>query len=653
MRKRYRNVIWGWLMIGGLAAGQVSARVPGDFFLGCCEARAEAPVLNAADDETDRFFKAKEFVFKREWRDARKGLESYLKDYPKGRLRDEALYWLAQSLNMLSKSAEGQEAILDLKRDAVRRLDSLAESFPESLWLDDGLALQVEIAGQLVLAGREEYKSYIDEAVATRKQDQRELKVLALNSLMGMDPDYALPIFRRMVEKDPDPDIRKRALALTAGNFPRLGRDIIASAARRDREKSVRDSAAGWLERISEREVPVRLSYSIYGCHLLDEGDWNRFPEGRVKSFPLPMDTRNHRSRILDRVRETLGTRISSPQGSANGSMPAFGLFPDEQRTTITHRAADYQLWIKPGKLKITPEKIRGEVQFRHRRTNEKFDAVFELARGENRLLVTRSGDKLSLLVLRFTEVAAGNESAAPRADPARIKLTQPRGREGSGSDLPDFGPFDIKGVFTLSSGLRVHTVRKYFDAAEFERNLINFQQSRALFSKNGEEWTLLGDIFWLKKQSRLIGFGAILVDEDRRIRARGLISVPLERPSDFEVLRGRPVEGRRLLLGQDERRTRGIFPTLYSSVQGWEVLTTLNSGHAGSENRQDYSLALATRSMGGTDWVLMGRILLLKQERRFIARDAALFNSDGEIVFGAELQVSTDDPVDFQVIKR
>ena len=224
---------------------------------------------------------------------------------------------------------------------------------------------------------------------------------------------------------------------------------------------------------------------------------------------------------------------------------------------------------------------------------------------------------------------------------------------EETGPGLPDHGPLNFNGVFTLSAGLKVHTARKYFDADEFGRDLVNFEQSRAVFSEKGKSWTLLGDIFWLRKQKRLIGFGAVLMDADRRVRARGLISVPLDRPSAFEALRGRSEDTGPLLLDYEERRTRGIYHVEYGDVQGWEVLTTLNSGPAGSGNRQDYSLAQATRSVSGTDWILVGRILLQKKERRFIARDAVLLNSNGEIVFGAELQVSTDDPSDHRVIKR
>jgi hypothetical protein len=43
---------------------------------------------------------------------------------------------------------------------------------------------------------------------------------------------------------------------------------------------------------------------------------------------------------------------------------------------------------------------------------------------------------------------------------------------------------------------------------------------------------------------------------------------------------------------------------------------------------------------------------MLLKKERHFIAREAVLINSDGEVIFSAELRVPTDDPSKYKVIK-
>jgi hypothetical protein len=90
------------------------------------------------------------------------------------------------------------------------------------------------------------------------------------------------------------------------------------------------------------------------------------------------------------------------------------------------------------------------------------------------------------------------------------------------------------------------------------------------------------------------------------------------------------------------------------TDVQGWEVWSTLHSNPAsGSGDKQDFSLAQALRRCSGKDWVLIGRLMLLGERRCFVARQAALINSDGEIVHGSEIEVPTDDPSLHKVIEK
>jgi hypothetical protein len=166
--------------------------------------------------------------------------------------------------------------------------------------------------------------------------------------------------------------------------------------------------------------------------------------------------------------------------------------------------------------------------------------------------------------------------------------------------------------------------------------------------------WTLLGDIIWMKNRECLIGFGALLVDPDRKVTAQGLILMPLQDPASFQVLKGKTLEKQKMLLPVDERRTRGIYHSISTNVQGWRIKTTLNSSPSlSSKDKWDFSLSQAERSYEGRDWILIGQILLVRKERRFIARRAALINSDGDIVYGDEIQVPTDDPTKYKVIKK
>jgi hypothetical protein len=209
----------------------------------------------------------------------------------------------------------------------------------------------------------------------------------------------------------------------------------------------------------------------------------------------------------------------------------------------------------------------------------------------------------------------------------------------------------------------------------EFNRNLIGFGRSKAQlperisssqdkktdaidtyvrFLASGRKWTLLGDIFWIKNQNRLIGFGALVINPDRELKAQGLISIPLDDPADYRVLQGKTWKKKEIIEQADERNTRYFYPCQISDVHGWEVLTTLNSSPPPiAGGRSDYSLAQATRTHDGREWILIGHIMFLQKEKTFLARQAALINSDGDIIYGSEIEVLADNPSGAKVIKK
>jgi len=676
MKKFGKHIICGWILIWGITIVQAAAL--NKYSDSVTEKSISNESISALyqDKGTDLFFKAKEHVFKRQWDKALTQFEKYLKDFPEGRYQDEALYWLSQSLNQLSKQTEGEENILTLKKQAIQKTDEILRKFPESLWRDDALTLRLEIASQLVLSGKEEYKTYIDEAVKTQKKNEQEIKLLALHSLADMDPDYVLPIFRQVLETDPDSGIRKQVVSLLGRSFPDQAMPYLEQAARSDKDKSVRTEAEEWIEKVRARQIPVLLDYSIYGSRLLDKARFADFPEHSPKTIPISSSGPLDQTNLIDAVRQVYDDKVSQFISSANGSLPAYGISWGRENITITHRAGDYQLWIKPDKLKISEALIRGEVEFRNRKTNKKHDVSFQLIPGDSKLIVMRSSDKLSLLLLQFMPLEPeSTQPVSPQTLTADVKEINEILKKVGPQDIvarfekeaDDHGKLDACAVFTLKPHVQVHTARKSFSIEEFQKNLVNFEQAKAVLSEKGtlspiyiptngsdEAWTLLGDIIWLKNRECLIGFGAPLVDPDRKVTAQGLILVPLQEPASYQILKGKILEKEQLLLPEDERRTRHYYPTISSNVQGWKIKTTLHSGPSlSSKDKWDFSLSQAERSYKGRDWILIGRILLVREERQFIARQAALINSDGDIVYGDEIQIPTDDPTKYKVIKK
>ena len=758
-------------MVGLTAGGDLfgSAAV-GD---GAYALSASVPAFaDSVDKELDRFFKAKEHVFKRNWEKARRGFELYLKDFPKGRLRDEGLYWLASSLNMLSKNRKGKE-IIALKEAAMERLIELIDLFPKSLWRDDGMALRIEIASQLILMGQNEYTPIIDEAVQTQNKDALRLRILALNSLAGLDESYVRPLIENILKTDPDTEIRKNCVKILAQHFSDSSFGLLKELAAGDADREVEKEAKDWIDRISRSRIPVYMKYNVFGSRFLDESLYGKFPEGQVQTIILSDEGPVASRTLTNLVSPVFDGKLSAMSSSADGVIPYPGLFLQSSMTKTSNRAGDYMLWIKPDEFDVTEDRISGVVEFMHRQTKTKTNVPFQLNKGEIKLLTTRSGNTISILVIQFeserksprtikadqirlpedlgelmmTDKGAGKGDRSPykivfsdmmgwtvntarenwtiedllgksgqydfgqaeaiSIDPKgwtltgnlilvkeeklwngrQAVLTDPSGKtvaEGEQIDVPvdnpekfqikkaggaispetespDYGLFKANASFQIKSGVRVETDREYFETDEFSKNLISFGRSRASLSEDipsvtqivSRKWTLLGDIFWIKDKSQLLGVGALLIGPDRQIKVKGLISVPLDDPASYHLLQGEIRDRGRILEQRDEQYTRTYYPAEINGIQGWRILTTLKSGPARVGGGVDYSLSRATRLVEGKEWVLIGHIQHFPEKKTFLARRAALISSDGKILFGSEIEVPTDAPSRAKVILK
>jgi hypothetical protein len=647
MKKVTQHIMAGWIIIWGITAASGWA---------LDTHTASAGNGLAAYDEMDRFFEAKEHIFKREWQQARQKMEAYLKDFSDGKLRDEALYWQAQSLNMLSQQTEGKDNIVRLKEAALNYINQLIQDFPGSVWRDDAAALRVEIAAQLVLSGEEKYKTYIDRAVS-KKQSSDDIKLAALQSMAELNPDYVLPVYRRLLVNDTDPEVRKKIISLLGRFFPDSGMSLIEKTADTDKDKDVRAEARFWLERTRQSQIPVRLKFSLFECYLTDKLQFRNFPDRTLKAAGFnaaDFDLGGDPLSALEQVFEDLvpgGISISKLTMPAAGTLPIYGASWFSGEITMTHRAGEYRVWINPAALEMSEHRIEGEAAFRNRKTNNKHTAPFNLEKDGIRAIAIRSGEAVTLLILEYMQLGLERPDVVSLED--AFLDTQKSG-------LPDYGKLDLSVIFTLRPGLEIHSARKSYSLDEFAKNLVNFQQGKAVihsrsYDQNSEQpWTLLGDIFWLKKKKILIGFSAYLIDPDRKILAKGLISVPVEDPASYQLLEGSSLEETHTLLAPEERRTRPIYSSITDNVQGWRVYTTLHSAPSlSNSDKWDFSLSQAATTVDNTEWILTGRLLLLREKGVFIARRAVLINSAGKVVYGDELVIPAKNPAAYRIIRR
>ncbi len=105
---------------------------------GRCAGDSCAPAsVEAAAPESKRLGRAKDFIADEQWARAIDELRLSVADAKEPR-RDEALYWLAHSLNQSGDQAAAVETIGRLERE-----------FPSSMWVKPARSLRIEIAVRL------------------------------------------------------------------------------------------------------------------------------------------------------------------------------------------------------------------------------------------------------------------------------------------------------------------------------------------------------------------------------------------------------------------------------------------------------------------------------------------------------------------------
>ena len=185
----------------------------------------------------------------------------------------EGLYWLGYSLDKMAASLENTQQRLEMKQDAIERLNNLLNNFPTNSWAKDAKILQVQIAEDLVRNGMGKYLQYINGGLAggvgsgvlegasggvlggtlgeVRSQKTTdpdiELKLVALDALMGMDAEKAFPILEKMVREEKRLELREKALFVLSQSDEAKIVPILADIAAKDSEAEMRRKAIFWL----------------------------------------------------------------------------------------------------------------------------------------------------------------------------------------------------------------------------------------------------------------------------------------------------------------------------------------------------------------------------------------------------------------------
>ncbi|MBV8515070.1 MAG: HEAT repeat domain-containing protein [Acidobacteria bacterium] len=121
---------------------------------------------------------------------------------------DAALYWKAYAENRQGKRDAALATLADLKH-----------RFPQSRWLKDASALEIEVRQRSGQAPRPD------------TQDDEDLKMLAIQGLMNSDPERALPLLEKVLNGTGTPKEKSKALFVIAQSGSPQARQILGRIA--------------------------------------------------------------------------------------------------------------------------------------------------------------------------------------------------------------------------------------------------------------------------------------------------------------------------------------------------------------------------------------------------------------------------------------
>jgi len=189
---------------------------------------------------------AREQLNRSNFRRAAEAFGELTSKYPDSPLAGDAWYWRAYALSKVGGDS-------NLKK-ALSALDMQKKRYPEAAERRDAESLATQIRGQL--ARRGDSKSAEKVAEEADSDDDMDTRIAALNALMNVNPDRAIPILKKILQnKDAkNADLRKRAVFILSQKQDDDTVATMVDVARNDPSPEVREQAVFWLSQVQSEE---------------------------------------------------------------------------------------------------------------------------------------------------------------------------------------------------------------------------------------------------------------------------------------------------------------------------------------------------------------------------------------------------------------
>jgi HEAT repeat protein len=236
--------------------------------LGAPRAGPDLPALRQGDPADSLYRRAREALNRRNYTQAADLFKSVTERYPKSPTAPSAMYFRAFSLY--------QTGSVDRMRESRDVLSALEKNYPNAD-LADAKSLRTRVCGELAQRGDAECAAEVSEIAkstetrATRSssassqgarcsEDDDDERIVALNALLQMDSDRALPILKKVLERRDACSyvLRRKAVFLVSQKGGEEAADILMQTAKNDPDRETREPAIFWLGQVgSERAVDL------------------------------------------------------------------------------------------------------------------------------------------------------------------------------------------------------------------------------------------------------------------------------------------------------------------------------------------------------------------------------------------------------------
>ena len=238
--------------------------------------------FNDNEDPADSIFRLAQRALNRsDYRQAATLFARVANSYPKSERAPEALYFQAFALFRIGDRQE-----LKMAQTALERL---SERYPDASQRGDANSLRMRICGELARRGDEACASEVTSSATASSSasaspsasassasqggrcpdpdDEDDERIMALNALLQMDAERALPILERIMgRRDQCAHVlRRKAVFLISQKSSSRAADILIKAIREDPDDEVRKQAVFWLAQTRDPRVPGVLRDLIRG----------------------------------------------------------------------------------------------------------------------------------------------------------------------------------------------------------------------------------------------------------------------------------------------------------------------------------------------------------------------------------------------------